>query len=158
MNNRIKTTFAALCTSTAYPFSYLDVDGNHLAGGDSYKLNLPANVPAANFWSLTLYDVKSVSDLRNCRPSPPISSLNKLKYNEDGSLDLYFGPELPEDAPESNYMKTVSGEGWFSQLRLYSPTQSFYDQTWQPGNFEKIKLAKNDEISRENNRAPLPEA
>ena len=78
-----------------------------------------------------------------------------LEYNEDGSLDLYFGSEMPEGTPESNYLKTVPGEGWFSQLRLYSSTQTFYDQTWQPGNFEKIKQAKNDEMSRENNRAPL---
>ena len=156
MKKCIGTTFASLYTDTSYPFVYYEADGNYLVGSSSYKLTIPANVPAANFWSLTLYDVKSSSDLRNCRPFPSISSLNKLEYNEDDSLDLYFGPDLPEDAPKSNYLKTVSGEGWFSQLRLYSPTQDFYDQTWQLGNFEKITQVKNDEMSRENNRAPLP--
>lgn len=156
MKNRIETPLASLYTNTSYPLVYCEADGNYLVGSSSYKLKIPANVPAVNFWSLTLYNEKSASDLKNHRSFTPISSLNKLEYNEDDSLDLYFGPELPEGAPKSNYLKTVSGEGWFSQLRLYSPTQDFYDQTWQPGNFEKIAQAKNDEMSRENNRAPLP--
>ena len=59
-------------------------------------------------------------------------------------MGIYFGPELPIGAPESNYLKTVSYEPWSAKLRLFSPTQQFYDQTWQPGNVEKIKLADNE--------------
>jgi len=43
------------------------------------------------------------------------------------------------ESSESNYLKTVPGKGWFTLLRLYSPTQPFFDQTWKPGDFEKIK-------------------
>jgi len=121
-----------------YPFAYRDADGNHLSGGSSYKLHLPPDVPAANFWSVTLYDGKNASGLQNGQPFPSIGSIDKLKYNEDGSVDLYFGPELPQGAPESNYLRTVPGKGWFTLLRLYSPTQAFFDQTWRPGDFEKI--------------------
>jgi hypothetical protein len=77
-------------------------------------------------------------DLDNGQPFPSIGSLDDLKYNDDGSVDLYFGPELPEGAPESNWLKTVPGKGWFTLFRLYSPTQPFFDQTWKPGDFEKI--------------------
>jgi len=122
-----------------YPFAYRDADGKHLSGGSSYKLHLPPDVPAANFWSVTLYDGKNASGLKNGQPFPSIGSLDKLKYNEDKSVDLYFGPELPEGAPESNYLKTVSGKGWFTLLRLYSPKKAFFDKTWKPGDFEKIK-------------------
>ena len=66
------------------------------------------------------------------------SKIDKLKYNDDGSVDLYFGPKLPNGAPESNYLKTVPGKGWFTLLRLYSPSKPFFDQTWRPGDFEKI--------------------
>ena len=121
-----------------YPFAYRDADGNHLSGGSSYKLHLPPDVPAANFWSVTLYDGKNASGLQNGQPFPSIGSIDKLKYNEDGSVDLYFGPELPQGAPESNYLRTVPGKGWFTLLRLYSPTQAFFDQTWRPDDFKKL--------------------
>ena len=121
-----------------YPFSYRDADGNHLSGGSSYKLHLPPGVPAANFWSVTLYDGYNASGLQNGQPFPSIGSLDKLKKNKDGSVDLYFGPELPEGAPESNYLRTVPGKGWFTLLRLYSPTQPFFDGSWRPGDFEKL--------------------
>jgi hypothetical protein len=121
-----------------YPFAYRDADGDHLSGGTSYKLHLPKDVPAANFWSVTLYDGMNASGLKNGQPFPSIGSLDKLKYNDDGSVDLYFGPKLPTGAPESNYLRTVPGKGWFTLLRLYSPTETFFDKSWKPGDFEKI--------------------
>ena len=122
-----------------YPFSYRDADGDHLSGGTSYKLHVPANVPAANFWSVTLYDGYNASGLKNGQPFPSLGSLDKLKANDDGSVDLYFGPKLPAGAPESNYLRTVPGKGWFTLFRLYSPTEAFFDKSWRPGDFEKIK-------------------
>ena len=104
----------------------------------AYRLHLPLNVPAANFWPVTVYDAENASGLKNGQPFPSIGSLSNLKYNQDGSVDLYFGPELPEGALESNYLRTVPGKGWFTLLRLYSPTESFFDQSWRPDDFEKI--------------------
>ena len=121
-----------------YPFAYKDADGDHLSGGTSYKLTLPPDVPAANFWSVTLYDGQNASGLKNGQDFPSIGSLDNLKYNDDKSVDLYFGPSLPEGAPESNWLRTVPGKGWFTLLRLYSPKQAFFDQTWRPGDFEKL--------------------
>jgi hypothetical protein len=65
--------------------------------------------------------------------------LDKLKYNDDGSVDLYFAPKLPDGTPESNWRRTVPGKGWFVLLRLYSPSKEFFDGSWRPGDFEKIK-------------------
>ena len=121
-----------------YPFAYRDQDGNYLSGGRSYRLHLPAGVPAANFWSVTLYDAANASGLDNGQPFPSIGSLDDLAYNDDGSVDLYFGPDVPADAPESNWLRTVPGKGWFTLLRLYSPTEAFFDQTWRPDDFEPI--------------------
>jgi hypothetical protein len=122
-----------------YPFAYRDGDGNHLSGGSSYRLHIPAKVPAANFWSVTLYDAENASGLKNGQPFPSIGSLDELKYNDDGSVDLYFGPKLPSGAPKSNYLRTVPGKGWFTLFRLYSPTKKFFDKSWRPDDFEKIK-------------------
>ena len=52
--------------------------------------------------------------------------------NEDGTTDIYFGPEAPA-GKESNWIQTVPGKGWFSILRIYSPLQAFFDKTWQAG-------------------------
>ena len=121
-----------------YPFAYRDGDGDYLSGGSSYRLQLPPDVPAANFWSITLYDAENASGLKNGQPFPSLGSLDDLTYNDDGSVDLYFGPELPDGAPEGNWLRTVPGRGWFTLLRLYSPTEAFFDKTWRPGDFEKL--------------------
>ena len=120
-----------------YPFAYRDADGDFLLGSRSYKLHVPAKVPAANFWSITLYDASNASGLTNEQPFPSIGSLDKLQHNDDGSLDLYFGPQRPEGVPESNWRRTVPGKGWFVLFRLYSPTKPFFDGSWRPGDFEK---------------------
>jgi hypothetical protein len=61
-----------------------------------------------------------------------------VKANPDGSIDVYFGPHtLP--GKDSNWIQTVSGKGWFTILRLYSPLESWFDKTWRPG---EIELAK----------------
>lgn len=125
-------------TGSKYPFAYRDGDGDFLSGGTSYRLHIPPDVPAANFWSVTLYDASNASGLANGQPYPSIGSLSPLEYNDDGSVDLYFGPEIPTGAPEANWLRTVPGKGWFTLFRLYGPTEAFFDQTWRPGDFERI--------------------
>ena len=49
-----------------------------------------------------------------------------------GSTTVYFGPERPEGVNAGNWIQTVPGKGWFVILRLYSPTQPFFDKTWRP--------------------------
>ena len=47
----------------------------------------------------------------------------------------------PTTAPEglaSNWIQTVAGKGWFAVLRLYGPTQAWFDQTWWPGEIETV--------------------
>jgi hypothetical protein len=46
---------------------------------------------------------------------------------------------LPKGTPQSNWRRTVPGKGWFVLLRLYSPGKEFFDGSWRPGDFEKIK-------------------
>ena len=121
-----------------YPFAYRDAEGDYLSGSKAYRLHIPAKVPAANFWSVTLYDASNASGLDNDQPFPSIGSLDDLQTNTDGSVDLYFASELPADAPESNWLRTVPGKGWFTLFRLYSPIEPFFDQSWKPGDFEKM--------------------
>jgi hypothetical protein len=40
---------------------------------------------------------------------------------------------------ERNWLRTVPGKRYFVIFRLYSPTQAFFDQSWKPGDIEKVK-------------------
>jgi hypothetical protein len=85
---------------------------------------------------ITDADTRSLLD--NGQPFPSIASNSNLEPNPDGSADLFFGPEPPQDG-NPNWIKTVPGRGWLAALRLYSPTQAFFDQAWKPGNIEKTQ-------------------
>jgi hypothetical protein len=63
----------------------------------------------------------------------------KIDVNDDGSVDLYFGPEKPEGVEETNFVLTNKDEGWFSYFRFYGPEEAYFDKTWAPNDFEKIK-------------------
>ena len=39
-----------------YAVAYMDAQGKPFDGSKTYKIHLPPNVPAKNFWSFTLYD------------------------------------------------------------------------------------------------------
>ena len=109
--------------------AFTDSDGTPLSGGGNYRLNLPANIPAANFWSLTLYEAENASGLANRRPFPSLGSRDKPAQNTDGSTDLYLGPKPPE-GKGANWLATVPGKGYFAILRLYSPTEAAIDKSW----------------------------
>ncbi len=118
--------------------AYRDADGDYLSGGASYRLHMPANVPAANYWSVVLYDADTRSLLGNGQPFPSVASNSNLKPNADGSADIYFGPAGPNDA-NANWIKTVPGRGYFVAMRLYAPTQAFFDKTWKPDDIAKVR-------------------
>jgi hypothetical protein len=115
-----------------------DADGDFLSGGKAYRLHVPANVPAANYWSVVMYDADTRSLLDNGEPFPSIASNSNLKPNADGTADIYFGPTAPKVA-NANWIKTVTGRGFFGGFRLYSPTQAYFDQTWKPNDIVKVK-------------------
>jgi len=119
-----------------YGIASSDSKGNYLYGDKSYKLNIPANVPAKDFWSIVVYDPQTRSELQTNQKFPSKNSVrNNLIKNNDGSVDIYFGPAAPEGF-EENWIETVPGKGWFILLRLYGPLEPWFEKTWQPGEIE----------------------
>jgi len=121
-----------------YLIAYLDKDNNALDGSKTYKIHLPPNVPAKDFWSFTLYDNQTRSMLQTDQRFPGVDSLGEVKANADGSYDIYFGPKAPEGM-EHNWIQTVPGKAWNTIFRLYGPLEPFYDQSWKPGNPELVE-------------------
>ena len=122
----------------AYMIAFTDSKGAPLSGGSNYRLHLPANIPAAIFWSMTLYEAENGSGLANGQPFPSLGSRDKPVQNADGTTDLYYGPKPPK-GKDGNWQATVPGKGYFAVLRLYGPTEAALDKSWKPGDFEKVK-------------------
>ena len=148
LDERLQYTYGAIYLSPAlgvmkagpgtnYVQTFRDKDGNHFDGARSYRLHVPANPPAAAFWSLTLYDSATRSMVQNPTNDAARSSYDELTSNADGSLDLYFGPTAPTDE-KSNWIETVPGRGFYPMFRLYSPTAPLFDGTWTLPDVELI--------------------
>jgi hypothetical protein len=125
-------------TGSLYWLASQDKQGNFFDGSKSYKLNVPANVPAKLFWSVTIYDTASRSQVQTDQNRAAIRSLfEKMAKNADGSTDLYFGPTAPA-GKESQWIKTLPNRGWFAYFRIYGPEQSAFNGAWKPADFEQI--------------------
>src|SRR5215218_10207957 len=75
-------------------WTYTSGDGEWLDGAKSYRLRLPSGIPAADFWSIVVYDGWTRSMLANGQPEASKNSYNPdLVTSEDGSVDLFLGPE-----------------------------------------------------------------
>ena len=118
---------------------YRDANGDPLIGSNTYRLRVPPDVPVAQFWQIPVYEVATRAMINAPQQRTSLSSTDDLVLNDDGSVDLYFAPKLPDGAPEKNWVQTIPGEGWFSVPRLYAPLEPILDKTWRWNDFEKVK-------------------
>lgn len=116
---------------------YRDASDAFLMGQHSYRLHLPPDIPATEFWSVTAYHPETRSLLANGEEKPARNSYDDLRWNDDGSIDVYFGPNPPEGY-EQNWIKTLPDQGWSIFIRLYGPLQSYFDQTWKPDDIVRV--------------------
>ena len=125
-----------------YLGAFTDSAGEYLHGSQTYKLTLPPHIPAARFWSLTIYDNQTRSMLQTGQRYPRAGSQGyptpAATANPDGSTTVYFAPAKPEGADDGNWIQTIPGKGWNTLFRLYSPLQPFFDKTWRPSEIEPI--------------------
>ncbi len=121
-----------------YPAAMHDSDGELLTGERTYRLHLPPDVPAALYWALTVYNPKDGTMPITDQKFPSINALNKPQYNEDGSIEIYFGPEKPGEVHERNWLQTVPDHVWLVGLRLYGTKASFYTQEWKPDDIVRM--------------------
>jgi hypothetical protein len=126
-----------LGAATFYLGTFKDASGDLLRGEESYKLHVPPNVPARQFWALTLYDCETCGFIRGM-PRPGIDSYDQeVQKNADGSVDIYIGVK-PPSGREANWIPTAPGRGWFPFFRLYGPEKAFFDKTWRLPDIERL--------------------
>jgi len=121
---------------------FLDSDGKAFDGANTYKVTLPKGIPAAAFWSFTVYDNQTRSMLLTPQKYPRAGSQSypspAAEAAADGSTTIFFGPTQPEGVTRGNWIQTDPDKGWFTIIRFYSPMPSFFDKSWRPSEVELV--------------------
>lgn len=130
---------ANLEADAIYPGTYNDSEGQPLNGANRYTLHYEkGQTPPANaFWSLTMYDSDSFF-VPNSINRYNIAAWMPLKYNKDGSLDIYLQKDSPGKALESNWLPAPEGDFNLTN-RIYWPKPEALDGTWKGAPVVKVK-------------------
>ncbi|MGV9711424.1 DUF1254 domain-containing protein [Gordonia sp. NPDC003424] len=115
-----------------YPVLVTDADGAPLSGDNDYTIHFAADAipPVDAFWSVTMYDAEGYQTA-NELDRFAIGDRDALRYNDDGSLDLYLQQSNPGADKVSNWLPAPAGPIGVT-LRLYAPKPSVLDGTWTP--------------------------
>lgn len=122
---------------TFYLTGLRDSDGELMNGEDTYKLNVSADTPAKDFWSVIVYSMKTKGFVKGTeRVGLSSQVIDTMKKNSDESVDVYFAP-MPPAGFETNWIPT--GEDFFLLFRLYGPDKPLFEKKWILGDVEKVK-------------------
>jgi hypothetical protein len=114
-----------------------DDTGEHLDGGSAYRLTVPMPVPAKLFWSVTVYDIDTRSQIQTEQGKAALRSLFELKDASGSSAELFFGPKPPE-GKEGQWIQTLPDKGWFVYFRIYGPEAAAFNGDWKPADFHRM--------------------
>lgn len=115
-----------------YPLNLADADGKPLDGKNTYVLHFEKQElpPVDAFWSVTMYGPEGFA-----YPNPinrcAIGDRDRLQFNKDGSLDLYFQHSSPGSQKESNWLPSPAG-AFNLTMRLYYPRPAVTEGHWAP--------------------------
>jgi len=116
--------------ASMYLAAYTDSSGRPLSGDGSYRLRVPPDVPAAQFWALTAYDAETCAFIRNS-PKIEVNSYHEgIARHTDGAIDLFLGRSAPS-AGAANWVALTPGRSWFTLFRLYGPKPALFDRSWR---------------------------
>ncbi len=116
-----------------YPLNIGDADGRPLEGNQKYVLHFDKSElpPVEAFWSITMYD-EAGFQVANTLNRFAIGDRDALKYNSDGSLDLYIQSQSPGADRESNWLPSPAQGKLGVTFRLYGPKAEALDGRWIP--------------------------
>lgn len=119
-----------------YFIGLTDSDKKLLDGSQTYEVRFPANALPGNqvnaFWSMTLYSVPDYRVVPNKINRYNLNNISGLKKNPDGSESIWLAPELPKNAPSTNWLPTPAGKPFSLNLRMYASKKQVQDGSWYP--------------------------
>ena len=122
-----------------YPLNISDADGKPVMAENKYVLHFDKDElpPVGAFWSLTMYDAEGFQ-VANPLNRFSIGDRDALKFNNDGSLDLYIQNENPGPDKESNWLPAPKSGKLGLTLRLYAPKPQVADGRWNPPAIKQV--------------------
>jgi hypothetical protein len=122
-----------------YPLNVTDGNGSPVTAENRYVLHFDKDQlpPVGAFWSLTMYDAEGFQ-VANPINRFAIGDRDALKYNTDGSLDLYVQNENPGPDKEANWLPAPKSGKLGLTLRLYAPKPEVADGRWNPPPIRQI--------------------
>jgi len=124
---------ANIAQEALYPVTFTDSQGRPLTGDNNYIIHFnPGQTRPVNaFWSITMYNNKSLF------VDNPINRYSIGKYTEglkndtDDSLDIYIQHASPGKDRESNWLPSDKNS-FYLILRMYLPTEEVLNGRWTP--------------------------
>jgi hypothetical protein len=116
-----------------YPNNVADADGKPVTGDNKYVIHFTKDQlpPVEAFWSVTMYDADGFQ-VANPINRFAIGDRDALKFNADGSLDLYIQHDSPGVDKESNWLPSPNSGVLGMTMRLYAPKAEVLNGSWAP--------------------------
>ena len=121
-----------------YLKNFRDSAGDLFRGNQHYRLRVPPDTPAHDFWSIIAYEVGTNGFIHNPENRVGVSSYDKqqMAVNPDGSVDVYVGPTAPHGLT-NNWIPTADEDFWLI-ARFYGPDKVLFQKTWVMPDVEKV--------------------
>lgn len=123
---------ANLAEEAVYPATSIDDRGGQLTGTSKYIIHFDKEqIPQVKgFWSITMYNSKGYFTDNPINRYAIGDRTQGIKYNDDGSLDIYIQHENPGKDKENNWLPAPTDE--FSMvIRLYIPDEKILKGEYQ---------------------------
>ncbi len=116
-----------------YPTAFLDMHDKPLDAGKSYLLHFEKSQlpPTQATWSVAMYDPAGYY-VPNAINRFALSAWMPLKYNTDGSLDIYLQTDSPGADQEANWLPAPKQGPFNLTIRVYWPKPEVLNGTWNP--------------------------
>jgi hypothetical protein len=118
-----------------------DRDGNLFRSDRTYRMRVPAGVPVSQYWSVTMYDGEDHTFIRGNTKYSVSSQIPGLLVNDDGTVDVYFGPRAVKGL-EANFIETGASETFELMFRFYGVGQEVMTKQWQLQDAELMDVAE----------------
>jgi hypothetical protein len=136
-------------------FAGVGLDGNQTYTQTFPKDALPRS-KARYFWSAIVVDGIDYKVIPNPLNRYLLNKQSSLKFDDDGSLTLAFGPKQPDDIPESNWLPTPQGKRYNITYRFYGPTKDVSDGKYFPPPLVRISETQTERLIRSLKKATKP--
>jgi hypothetical protein len=123
-----------------YPTAFLDGDSKPLDGASRYVFHFEKGQipPTRATWSVSMYDPDGFY-VSNSINRFNLAAWMPMKYNADGSLDIFIQPTSPGADKEANWLPSPPSGPFSLTVRDYWPTEAALDGSYKVPPIKKVQ-------------------